>query len=230
MASNYHPKTLIRFICRDFEHAWEALSRVPEKELGARGNFMFARQAMMLLEVACRFSDKAALIALSAALNARDKRYFTVLPGPCGKPRDFNLPTYSHHPERELLAALFDLIRNGQAHQYQPIIANLTDSPRCFCCSLTGVRFQHPLNKTLAHGRPKDHLQAMRYKGDVWIKVRTDVLFLDIRHAVRKAQLFSRGLSFSHLKRGAGSTAPGYYSFSSADLEKQLRLANHFAD
>src|SRR5262245_25177378 len=115
-------------IVEDFELAWAALA---EHGSGG-GNFMFARQAMVLVEWACRLcaSDTTgdALRKLSEELHARDERYFTQLPGACRTPADFELPhssTVAH--DRTLLSLLFDLIRHGGAHQYQQITAELKD-------------------------------------------------------------------------------------------------------
>lgn len=46
------PETLYRFIVADFEGAWNALASYSTP--CGRGNFMFARQAMSLLEWAAR--------------------------------------------------------------------------------------------------------------------------------------------------------------------------------
>jgi hypothetical protein len=88
---------LYDFIVGDFTDAWNALAGVP----GAahRGNFMFGRQAMTLLEWAARLckSDGSgtALTAFSAAMEKIDSRYFMPLPGACMKGgAEFVLP---HH-------------------------------------------------------------------------------------------------------------------------------------
>lgn len=53
---NLQPDTIFRFICNDFETAWDAVARQRSGRSGrlGRGNFMFALQAMVLLEWASR--------------------------------------------------------------------------------------------------------------------------------------------------------------------------------
>jgi hypothetical protein len=56
-----------------------------------------------------------------------EPRYFVELPGPVAGPGGFALPSQGPNPDRQLLRMLFDLIRNGQAHQYRQINVDLTD-------------------------------------------------------------------------------------------------------
>jgi hypothetical protein len=224
--------TIINFIIGDFESAWNALAHLPGPL--PRGNFLFARQAMILLEVACRLcnQDKSgqALRALSEELAKRDRRYFTLLPGACWtpqstakKPAEFTLPSQSTTPACELLAALFDLIRNGQAHQYQQIRVELTDKKN-FQFSLTGAEHQLYLHRSLAGGRPRQHLAAHADgHGDIWVTLCTDVLFLDIRDSIRAAQLLNRNLSMQYLQRPRGN----FYKFDAAALAQSLRSGGH---
>jgi len=85
MPQNLDAGTLYEFIVGDFECAWNCLAANPDVE--NRGNFMFARQAMTLLEWAARLcaSDLsgAALTSLSQALIQIEPLYFTELPGIC---------------------------------------------------------------------------------------------------------------------------------------------------
>lgn len=234
MATDIPIPILVDFIIGDFQDAWDTLAA--RQGSLHRGNFLFARQAMTLLEVACRlcYSDDngEALKDLSRELAQRDRRYFTQLPGSCwtpGGPPEFYLPSQSSNQQSELIAALFDLIRNGQAHQYLQIRARLTDS-KDFQFALTGAEYGFPLSQTLSHGRPSDHLKAWKdTNSDLWIKVRTDVLFLDIRDAVHGARILNRGLTLHYLSRPRGSGSPDY-KFSSVDLEAQLQNGGHFSD
>src|ERR1043166_6026635 len=121
-------QTIFDYIVGDFEGAWYALASRPGKNLGG-GNFLFALLAMILLEFACRRCAQdptgAKLLSVGTALRRIDQRYFATLPGECQPSRGFKLPGVN--PERHLLGWLFDLIRNGKAHQYQSAIARLTD-------------------------------------------------------------------------------------------------------
>lgn len=232
MATDLPVSTLVDFIIGDFEDAWDALA-ARQGNLH-RGNFLFARQAMTLLEVACRlcYSDRTdqTLKRFAAELARRDVRYFTKLPSSCwtpSNPPEFRLPSQSSTPDSELITALFDLIRNGQAHQYQQIRVRLADG-KDFQFALTGAEHGLFLAQSLAIGRPADHLQAHKEaNGDLWIKVRTDILFLDVREAVRSANLLNGNLTLNFLSRPRSSSSP-HYQFASTDLESSLRTGGHF--
>jgi hypothetical protein len=233
MGRDLPERTIVEFIANDFASAWDAIAHLPGPL--PRGNFLFAKQAMVLLEVACRLctsdSSEQALKDLGAALQSREARYFTELPGPCWEPRssttkpaEFRLPSTTKNPSHELLAALFDTIRNGQAHQYQQIRVELTDG-KCFQVSLTGAEHGAYLRETFANGRPSSHLRLIVDQGgDLWLTVLPQVLFLDIRDSMQEARLVDRGLTLSYLSRkGAG----GNYSFESSALCCALRAEGH---
>src|SRR5262249_47778168 len=92
MALNLPKNTIFDFITGHSREAWRALTKVRRKEAGAGGNFMFARQAMNLLEAGALLcsTDPAsttipcsgAMKDFSDALYAIDPLYFTRLPGP----------------------------------------------------------------------------------------------------------------------------------------------------
>jgi len=232
MATNLDPKTLHDFIVGDFTDAWNALAGVP----GAahRGNFMFGRQAMTLLEWAARLckSDGSgtALTAFRAAMEKIDSRYFTPLPGACMKGgAEFALPASPTrgHGDRQLLWAMFDLIRNGQAHQYQQINVTLTDGKE-FAVGLTGASQGLFLHTSMTGGRPAQHLAyELGAAGEVILHVRTDVLFLDIRQAVADANLLGRGLTFKYLERPDPRRGAGNYNFDAAALQSALGAGGH---
>jgi hypothetical protein len=224
MASDLPISTIVDFIIGDFEATWTALAADPRP--GNRGNFLFALQAVVLVEVASRLcasdASGAALGEFSAQLVAREPRYFTPLPGACfGGSSEFTLPYFGPNPSCQLLAALFDLIRNGQAHQYQQIRVRLNDGVD-FQVSLTGAEpglFLNPPPSRaghLAQSRDQNH--------DLWLKVRTDALFVDIRDSVRAANLLGRGLTISNLIR---PRVTGTYQFSGAQLEQALAAGGH---
>lgn len=130
MIQNLPPETIFEFIVRDFEDAWNALA--DSSSARNRGNFLFARQTMVQLEWVARLAGTdatgSALADYSAEPNRIEPRYFTQLPGSAPKPKDFYLPSVSSaNQERQLLWALYDLIRHGQAHQYQQIPVELSD-------------------------------------------------------------------------------------------------------
>ena len=199
-------ETIIDFIIGDFESAWEALANLQGSM--PRGNFLFARQAMTLLEVVCRLckSDQtgSALKAFSSELESRDSRYFTRLPGPCWTPSPrtrsaFELPSRGPDPDNQMIAAIFNLIRNGQAHQYQQTRAVLSDGKN-FRFALTGADYGLSLSHSLTSGRPSQHLQAsIAANGDLQVAIRTDILFLDLRDATMAANIKGRGLQMNYI-------------------------------
>ena len=71
---NASERDIYRYIVADFESAWDSVARSPGGR--GRGNYLFARQAMTLLEFAGRlaFADSAARQALEGAPLARRSR------------------------------------------------------------------------------------------------------------------------------------------------------------
>lgn len=211
---------------RDFEDAWNALAGVASAK--NRGNFMFARQAMVLLEWAARLAASdvsgVALSDFSAELNLIEPKYFTQLPGGAPRPRDFHLPSVTPaNSERQLIWALFDLVRHGQAHQYQQIPVELLDG-KVFWIALSGAVSGFQLST--AHSRRNEHLGYKEdSSGNVWLLVRPDVIFLDLKTAVERSSLLGRGLSFDYLRRGG----PGgsNYRFDSSALKSVLASSGH---
>jgi hypothetical protein len=221
---------LFDFIIGDFEAAWDSLASASSP--GHRGNFLFARHAVGLLEAACRLckadSSGDALAAFAIALEKRDRRYFTRLPGACWAPNQrtrqaFDLPSRGLDPDNQAIAALFNLIRNGQSHQYQQMGAVCSDSHQ-FRISLTGAQHGALLRTTFEHGRPTQHLSVSRdAAGNVWMVVRPDVLFLDLRDSIREANLLGRGLVFPFMSEDRLAT----FNFSASDAESALRNNGH---
>jgi hypothetical protein len=147
MIENLSPQQIYTFIVKDFEWAWDSFAENHAK-IG-RGNFMFARQAMSLLEFAARAYGKDADLhkTFSEVLFKIEPKYFTVLPGPVGSTKDFKLP---HIGNKDILLwSLFDLIRNGLAHQYQQLFAELIDGKH-FYVTLGGATYHRYLGKIAA--------------------------------------------------------------------------------
>jgi hypothetical protein len=225
---------------------------IPRKKLRdrSRGNFMFARQTMNLLEAAGLLCSSdagsktvpctGALKDFSDALNAIDPLYLTELPGPCADPRDFCLPFQGTNPRTELIWALYDLIRNGLAHQYQQTILELKDvaTPKLhFGIELTGAMPKLTLDKA-EEKRPPKHPGFKMEGRDLWLHVRTDRLFVDIEKAVADSGILrNTALSFPHMLRPkapkghdfrtdkSGSTK--FYHFDLNSLRTRLHSAGH---
>ena len=196
---------------------------------------MFAKQAMILLEfVSCLCSSDIsgkAMMALSDALHSVEPKYFTKLPGACWDYSEFDLPFHATKGD-ELLRALFDMIRNGQAHQYQQILVELTDG-KTWQVALSGATFNSQLSHIpFAAGIP--HLTySVEKDGHIWIVIMPQILLLNFKSAIEKSNLFSKGLTFPYLARPRKSyskpkTMQGpFYRFNSADLEDCLKKGGH---
>jgi hypothetical protein len=235
MGKNLPPQTIYQFIVNDFKDAWNSLAWNPSAR--GRGNFMFAQQAMILLEFAARlcFTDASgeALSDLSKALFKIEPRYSTRLPSVCADFREFDLP-YNESKGDELLWAIFDLVRNGQAHQYQQILVNLEDGVD-FQVSLTGADMGRHLELVSKSTRPPDHLGYRRdQQNDVWLIVCPDILFLDVDKAITTSKLLEKGLAFTYLRRPKlkgtqrkKKLAGPFYQFDSIALERSLALGGH---
>ena len=247
MAPNLPKNTIFDFITGDFRDAWDALTRVSRREAGARGNFMFARQAMNLLEAAALLCSNdptstaipctGAMKAFSDALYAIDPLYFTRLPGPVAEFKEFRLPFQGTGPGSELLWALYDLIRNGLAHQYQQAIVELNDPGPTkvhFGIELTGAMPKLTLDKAAAR-RPRKHLGYKWEAGDLWLHVRTDRLFVDIEKAINDSGILSNAaLAFPYMTRPRRHSAANFkaglknfYAFGSKALEAAFASGGH---
>ena len=209
---------LIGFVLGDFEAAWDSLAA--NRDAPNRGNFLFALQSMVLLELACRVCDAnastQALSNLSSELSHREPRYFAELPAPVPAPRKFNLPSVGPDANRTLLAALFDLVRHGHAHQYQQMRGRLTDGSE-FGISIAGAEYGAFLSRALADGRPPGHLQLEEGR-DLWLRFRPDIFFLDLRDSIYGANLVDGTLALEHL------VGPEY-RFSAEELRRALTKA-----
>ena len=210
----------------DFNGVWDSVAASPG-QIG-RGNAMFASLSMTLLEFACRLckSDATgnALREYSNRLMIIDARYFLHIPGLSAGPSDFRLPFCEDIPRNDLLiCALYDVIRNGLAHQYQQILVDLQDG------SDLGITLTGP-----AHGRSIDfivqqsprvwsnHLKCSRKDGDLWVTVNTARLFLDFKEAFDRAGLLDKGLTLTHLRRPDPKRPSQRYEFGSSTLENLL--------
>ena len=226
---NLTPETLRYLSDQDFRDAWDAIAQSPQ--IHARGNFMFGREAVGVLELASRVChgdpSGQALRDFSVELERIEPRYFTPLPAPAQWPGDFDLPSSSSNGSREnqLLAVIFDLVRHGQAHQRQQIMVETTDA-KTFGISLTGAGYGRTLGSRTSAGRPGEHLSVLvSDAGDVFVVLCPEVLFLDLQNAINASGIFRRGLNFDHLKRPrSGNTK---YAYTAAEVNKALLAGGH---
>jgi hypothetical protein len=223
-----------QFITNDFETAWDGVANNPSPQAG-RGNFLFMRQTMALLEWASMLckgdASKGGLASLAAALAYIDRRYFTQLPGPCHPQRSLPLPTISRNKEgtsRELLSAIFDLARHGLAHQYQQILVLLEDAVE-FGIALSGAEHGQTMAflkqsrpERIVDGRPAQfHLSYRKTDSGIWLNISPGVMYLDIKRAIEISGLLSRTADFPYFER------PGSYAYTAAALEEALKAGDH---
>jgi hypothetical protein len=202
---NLEPGTVADLLRADFRAAWKGIA-ADERTTGVGGNFMFAGLAMTYLELSCRTASSdvsgRTLSDYGRALHEREPRYFAELPCKVSLPRDLSLPTYGTAPvDRQLLTLLFDLIRNGQAHQYQQIPLRLVDG-RHLTIALSGATNDRPIDEAIPRGdRPEAHLMLDDSSEPLRWLICPDVLFLDFERASRAARVFSQGLRPVYLSR-----------------------------
>jgi hypothetical protein len=195
---NLEPATLARMWVDDFKVAWDAMATgSPDPRVG--GNFMFARQAFGYLELASRTASNSGTVwmdRLAGYLADRDRRYFAELPGAVPLPRedDFALPAASGiPPQRQLLAALFDMSRHGLSHIYQQTPVDLCDG-RQWQTTFTGVHPNALWQDAGSSERRESHLsyRVGPREGRVYLIVSPDVLLADVEFAAGAAGLFSQ--------------------------------------
>src|SRR5262249_27699432 len=151
-------------------------------------------------EFTCRLcaseTSNMALKAFSEELSKIDKRYFTRITGlDISSEREFVLPYIGTQTRDFLICALFDLIRNGLAHQYQQILVKMGDS-RFLGITLSGPGQSVFLSTVQKASRKKmNHLKLKRDKrGDCWLTISPARLFLDFKKAFDNAKMLNRKL------------------------------------
>jgi hypothetical protein len=223
------------FIVKDFRGAWDSIAANPNQSIG-RGNFMFARQVMSLLEFAARCYGRNAKLCkrFSDELFKIEPKYFTSLPRTAAPfNQDFELPRI--RKRNILLWSLFDLIRNGLAHQYQQILVKLTDGKH-FYITLYGAAYHRYLSNAKTLQSPTHLGYAINAEHDLKLLLDPGILFLHLEDAVLKSDLLSSAHSFRHLtrpksklkyKRKSKSNLRPIYNFGVKSLEKSLVAGNH---
>jgi hypothetical protein len=212
---NLPPEKIYEFLTGDFRSLWNSLALNPSPT--NNGNFTFALLDMILLEFVARLCDSdnsgSALRDFSRSLASIDKNYFERIRHLKGIRHDPALP-FLHCRGGELIHVLFDLIRNGDAHYYQQIVANLSDGYLAIQTSgRTDVIVQSETGKYEKRAKGllieeirnlgrKGHLEVKNGEGFVLISFRPEVFFLDITEAVDNSDLLKRGLSINYFSGG----------------------------
>jgi hypothetical protein len=108
---------LFENLCVDFEAAWNAMATTEFVERTS-GSFLFARQAMLLVELASTVArqDAATFRRFSRELQKREALLFKAVPYKPGPGTHARVPRIApeNDPTSELIALLFDLIWKGR--------------------------------------------------------------------------------------------------------------------
>jgi hypothetical protein len=200
---NLAPKEIYNFITGDFEQFWNALSSISGSI--SRGNFAFALLDMILVEFISRFckqdSTGVLLRNFSNCLYSIDKRYFGIVSGWNGlkSSNEFTIP-FKSQEGKEILCLMFDSIRNGEAHQYQQIIAELQDS--ILLIRISGADYGLNLAGNISRsGHLDGQLSQNSEKKILLIQFRPEVMFLDLKRAVECSQLLNESTNYPHFSR-----------------------------
>ncbi len=189
---------------------------------------MFALLGVVLLEWACQLckSDptKQALEDFGKALQKLNPRYFTRLPAACEGSKNFTLPSIDSDPKRTLLAGIWDMIRNGQAHQYQDISVTLEGGGQ-WILMIRGVQHGVSLSELAATRFSVHHLEyCIDSDDDVLLYIHPGVFFLDIRDAIMEARLLDRGLKLTQWTKGGRRSN---YKLTREEVVASLKTNSH---
>jgi len=219
---NLPPEKIYYLLKQDFESMWNCLAQKEDKEI-AKGNFNFALLDMIILEFISRYCNMdetgKTLKEFSDVLYGINKRYFIKLSLSEKIKLNFSLP-YHNEPERigngkyandELLWVLFDLIRNGMAHNYQEIIGKFEDGHYLWI-SISGPRYGETLDKIdvkishlghLGYGTVNKDIYKVLFSSDnnVILYFMPEIMFKELIEAVEKSEIFKKNLNYPYFER-----------------------------
>jgi hypothetical protein len=219
---NLPPEKIYYLLKQDFESMWNCLAQKENKEI-AKGNFNFALLDMILLEFISRYCSMdetgKTLEKFSNVLYDINKKYFIRLPLIEKIKLNFSLPYHSkpEHIENgkyandELLWLLFDLIRNGEAHNYQEIIGKFEDG-HYLLIAIPGPKYGETLDKIDVK---LPHLGHLGYEminkdiydvlfnddNDVRLYFMPEIMFKELIEAVEKSEIFKKNLNYPYFGR-----------------------------
>jgi hypothetical protein len=227
VARFYDEREIFEFIAGDFECAWDALAEKPDGQAKNGGNFILALLGAILLERICqlcnRDADGKAIDDFLSELRKSDPKYFTKLTGTCDAGR-LKLPSVDNGRAFRLLEAIWDLIRNGQAHIYQDVVVKLKEGKK-WALMIRGVEHGVPLSQVATKRCSLRHLAyRVDEDGDLLLFIHPGAFFLDVRDAANRAKLLDRGLSIEPWTKG---TRGGTYQFNRDELNIALKENGH---
>jgi len=193
---------LFENLCVDFEAAWDAMATTDLVER-TDGAFLFARQAMLLVELASTVAgqDPATFRRFSVELQRREPLLFKRIPYRPGRATRGNVPRIASEgdPAAELITLIFDLVRHGHAHFGHQLYAPLKGG-RGLGIVLIGVRKGRTVDRIRpSGGRILEHLSCTRQaNGDLVLRLCPGTLFLDVRDASESADVWKLDADASH--------------------------------
>lgn len=212
MVKDLQAKEVYDLIIKDFTGLWESVTNNPDHQIG-RGNFIFGFMAMNLLEFICRMchsdSSGKSLRDFSNELKRIEGKYFTHIPKCLTvkkdhsidlrvKKREYTLPHLDGQDHDDLLLTLiFDLIRNGVAHQYQQLVCDHKADSDLY------ITLDGPTHKRYINRKKRwRHLTCISEKnGDVRLILHPQILFADFKDAAERSGILDNDPVVEHLKR-----------------------------
>ena len=182
---------LFENLCVEFEAAWDAMATTPSADR-TNSSFLFTRQAMLLVELASTVAhqDPATFQRFSNELQKREALLFKRIPYQPGPGTRQCVPRVAPDgdPTSELIAVLFDLVRNGHAHFGHQLYARLKDG-NALGVALLGVEKGRTIDTVRPEGgRTMHHLSCTwQSDGNLVMRLCVGTLYLDVRDASEAA-------------------------------------------
>jgi len=185
-------RVLFDNLCAEFEATWDAMATTTFSE-HTDGRFLFTRQAMLLVELASAVArrDPPTFRRFSEELRDREGLLFKRIPYRPGRGTTDAIPRIAPRgdPTSELIALLFDLVRNGHAHLGHQLYAPLKDGRAFGVVLVAGAVNGRTIDKIRpSGGRTLEHLACYKQPdGNIAIRLCPGTLYLDVRDASESA-------------------------------------------
>jgi hypothetical protein len=198
-------RVLFENLCVEFEAAWDAMATTQLADRTS-GSFLFARQAMLLVELASTVAgqDPATFRRFSRELQTREPLLFKRIPYTPGRGTRGRVPrgAAAGDPTSELIELLFDLVRHGNAHFGHQLYAPLK-SGRAFGVVPLGVWKGRTIDSVRPPGgRIIEHLSCTKQSdGNLVMRLCAGTLYLDVRDASEAAGVWELDADASRYTR-----------------------------